>query len=145
MKLLFLMGAFLGDAEAKKKKKGEGVDVAVMVLDHQSNKPVPTAVIKHPLEEISHKVNEVTGIWQDSEILLPDGQTLHFSPGSAVEFQVSAPGYVTKHIRYDIRRWKNKVDVRLKKIDISSSDEDLIPLDIGGDEHRDPTIGGGGN
>ena len=145
MKLLFLMCTFLGNAEAKKKKKkGEGVNVAIVVLDDKSQKPVPTATIQHPLEEMSHRVNEVTGIWQDNQILLPDGETLHFSPGSTVEFQVSAPGYVTKHIRYDIRRWKNKVDVQLHKMDLSPGD-DLIPLELDDKKMRDPTMEGGGN
>ena len=144
MNIIFLMSTFLGEAEAKKKKKGEGVNIVITVLDEQSKKPVSTAKVKHPLEEIAHSVNDVTGVWQDTRILLPDGDMLHFSPGSSVDFQVSAPGYVTKYINYDIQPWKNKVDIYLKKMDLNTGD-DLLPLPLGGDENRDPSMGGGGN
>ena len=145
MKLFLLMFALTGTADAKKRKKGEGVKVSITVLDHESSEPVATAKIQHPLEEMPHRVNEVTGVWQDSEILLPDGTKLHFTPGSSLELEVSAPGYVTQHIRYDVRRWKNNVPVRLQKMDISTMGIDIptVPMEV--DEQRDPSVGSGGN
>ena len=41
--MIFLMMAFMSNAEAKKRKKGEGVKVSITVVDHDTNKPVATA------------------------------------------------------------------------------------------------------
>ena len=144
MKMIFLMMAFMSDAEAKKRKKGEGVKVSITVVDHDTNKPVATAKIQHPKEEMPHRVNEVNGMWQDTEILLPDGM-LPFTPGSSLEFEVSAPGYITQHIQYDVRRWKNNLSIKLQKMDISTTGIQIpiVPMDV--DEERDPVMGGGGN
>lgn len=144
MKMILIMMAFMSNAEAKKRKKGEGVKVSITVLDHDSSKPVATAKVQHPKEEMPHRVNEVNGMWQDTEILLPDGM-LQFTPGSSLEFEVSAPGYITQHIEYDVRRWKNNVSIKLQKMDISTTGIEIpiVPMDV--DEERDPTMGGGGN
>ena len=80
-----------------------------------------------------------------SEILLDDGTQLHFTPGSALEFEVSAPGYVTQHIRYDVKRWRNNVQIKLQKMDISTDGIEIPLVPMGGDTARDPSAGGGGN
>ena len=144
MKSLLLMTVLLGTADAKKRKKGEGVVVNVKVLDKEDSKPVATAQVRHPKEDLHHRVNEVTGVWYASEVLLPDGTQLHFTPGSALELEISAPGYVTQHVRYDVKRWKNKIEIELQKMDITTDIEiPLTPFDR--EEQRDPTSGGGGN
>ena len=145
MKFLWLMLAFTSDAEAKKRKKDEGVKVSIIVLDFDSSKPVATAKVKHPAEEMPHRVNQANGTWTESEILLDDGTQLHFTPGSALVFEVSAPGYVTKHISYDVKRWRNNVQIKLKKMDISTDGIEIPLVPMGGDTARDPGAGGGGN
>ena len=137
MKLMLLLLAFTSNAEAKKRKKGEGVKVSITVVDHDSSEPIATAKIQHPKEEVPHRVNEVNGMWSDTEILLPEGM-LQFTPGSTLDFEVSAPGYVTQHITYDVRRWKNNLSIKLQKMDISTTGIEIpiVPMDI--DEQRDP-------
>jgi len=116
MKLLFLMCALSGDAQAKKNKTPEGVNVVITVLDDQSKAPVSTAIITHPKDVIDHKVNEVTGIWKDSQIFLPNGEALYFSPGLILDLTITAPGYITQDIRFEVKQWRNKHTIYLNKI-----------------------------
>lgn len=59
-----LLGALLAAAPARAAKKDDmGIPVKVIVLDHEK-KPLPTAVIRHPLEQDRHRVNSVDGSWR---------------------------------------------------------------------------------
>ena len=115
MKLLFLMHAFSGDAQAKKDKKEEGVTVTITVLDEESKTPLSTARILHPLEHIDHQVNSVTGSWKESVLFLTDGTTLYFSPGSSLDLTISAPGYISQEIQLEVKHWRNKHTIYLSK------------------------------
>ena len=139
MKLFLLMLAFGADADAakKKKKKTEGVMVTILVLDEDTNEPIPNAKIKHEEEELSHQVNEQTGEWRDSQVFLKDGNTLHFTPGSNLKLTVAAANYQSEEVSYDIHRWRNKVEVRLKKLD-DEFDISIPNPSLGGDQGIDP-------
>ena len=123
---LVLLMAFGGDAEAKKRKEGEGVPISVKVVDQADKDPVATAMIRHPKDVETYRVNEVTGIWQDSQIYMPDGSILHFTPGSTLRLEISAPGYVTQLVQYDIRRWRNKLEITLEKMELDDKDIETI-------------------
>ena len=113
---LMLLTLFVSEADAKKRKKGEGIVVEVKVLDKEDSAIVATAMIRYPKDETTYRVNEVNGIWKASEIYLSDGDTMHFTPGSSVQLEISAPGYVTQLVQYDVRRWRNKVEISLEKM-----------------------------
>ncbi len=123
-------------AEAKKNKDGEGVNVKITVLDDGGD-AIPTAVIRHPDEADRHRVNSMTGSWEDSKLYMPDGSEMIFTPGMNVRFEVSAPGYLTKIISYDIRKRKNNVEVNLAELEMDEQDIDEPLIQFGRDKPRD--------
>jgi hypothetical protein len=106
----------------------EGLPVTVHVIDATTGEPVPTAVVRHPMEQDRHRVNTETGMWTGSVLYMPDGSELFFTKGMSVDFEVSAPGYVNARVTYLVRKRRNQFDVPLQKMDIDMSDED--PDDI---------------
>ena len=60
-----------------------------------------------------------------------------FTPGSSLQLTVSAANYQSEDVLYDIHRWRNKVEVHLKKLD-DDIDFDIPNPDLGGDEMIDP-------
>ncbi len=117
-----------------------GVNVKVKVLD-DSNKPVATAVIRHPEEDQRHPVNSVDGTWEASVLYLPDGSELVFEPGKPVRLEISAPGYVTQHVEYQVKKRKNSFAVNLKAIELDDSSIEEPVIQFGRDRPRE---GGGG-
>ena len=125
-----------------KKNDGEGVPVYVKVLNLEGE-PVSTAVIRHPDEADRHRVNALTGEWFASVLYLPDGSEMVFTPGMTIQFEVSAPGYMTQIIQYDIRKRKNRLEVSLPLLPIEEEEEIEEPLiQFGRDRPRD--VGGAG-
>ncbi len=129
------------DAFAKK-ADGEGVPVYVKVLDGEGE-PVSTAVVRHPDEADRHRVNALTGEWFASVLYLPDGSEMIFTPGMSITLEVSAPGYMTQIVAYDIRKRKNKIEITLPPLPIEVEEEIEEPLiQFGRDRPRD--VGGAG-
>lgn len=140
--LAFVLGVLvsLGSAEALAKKKdrspGEGVPVTVVVLD-EAGEPVPTAVIRHPDEADRRRVNAVTGEWTGSVLYLPDGSEMIFTPGMSLTLEISAPGFMTQVIQYDIRKRGNKVEITLPEISLDDDDVEEPLIQFGRDKPRD--------
>lgn len=126
-------------APALAKKKDEGVEVRITVLDVEGS-PVPTAVVRHPDEADRHRVNSFTGVWEDSILYLPDGSELRFVPGMTLKFEISAPGYMTKIIQYDVRKRNNKVEVQLPKLELEEEEIEEPLIQFGRDRPRE-TVG----
>jgi hypothetical protein len=137
---LLLAGALSSPAEARKKSE-EGVPVTVKVMD-LLGEAVPTAVIRHPEEADRHRVNSITGEWTAPILYLPDGGELIFTPGMTIRLEISAPGYMTQIIQYDIRKRRNKIEVGLAELeeDDDGIEEPVIQFDR--DQLRD--VGGTG-
>jgi hypothetical protein len=144
MNTLLLLAA-LGMANAKKAKEGEGVLIEITVMNQEDLKPIPTAMIRHPDDVEASRVNELNGTWQASEIYLPDGGTLLFSPGSSLQLEISAPGFMTQIVQYDIRKRRNKIEIFLEKMEIDDSDIEMPTIPFGRDQEREPTMGGAAN
>jgi hypothetical protein len=125
-------------ASAKKGSEGdpEGVPVKVKVLDADGN-PIPTAVVRHPDEADRHRVNSPTGEWFNSVLYLPDGSEMIFTPGMQLRLEISAPGYMTKIIQYDIRKRKNNIEVALDKLEIEEQSIEEPTIQFGRDKPRD--------
>lgn len=131
-----LMLLISGPAYAKKDKWADGVPVNVTVLDAEEV-PVSTAVVRHPDEADRHRVNSATGEWEASVLYLPDGSELVFKPGMVIQFEVSAPGYLTQVVQYEVRKRKNNLVVSLEQIDLESSDIPEPIIQFGRDRPRD--------
>ncbi len=137
-----LSGALLASGPAlAKKKDGEGVNVKVTVLD-DVGAPIPTAVIRHPQEADRHRVNSLTGAWEGSVLYLPDGSEMIFTPGMNIEFEISAPGYMTRIVQYDIRKRKNNIEVSLPTLVMDEAGIEEPIITFGRDKPRD--AGGAG-
>jgi hypothetical protein len=130
-------------AEAKKGPESIGTRVYIQVLDDADDEPVRTAVIRHPDEADRHRVNSVDGTWDEEVLYLPDGSELVFNPGLILVLEVSAPGYETQVIQYQVRRRKNNLKVRLKKQEYDHSEIDEPMMSFGRDTPREDGGGGG--
>ncbi len=132
-----VMAAMLipGSALAKK-NKGEGVAVKVIVTA-ETGDPVSTAVIRHPDEADRHRVNAVDGSWEASVLYMPDGTELVFEPGITLRLEISAPGYMTQVIQYDVRKRNNKIPVSLSLLELESEEIEEPVIQFGRDRPRD--------
>ena len=106
-----------------------------------ANKPLATAVIRHPEEDQRHPVNAVDGTWEASVLYLPDGSELVFEPGGRVRLEISAPGFVTQHVEYQVKKRKNSFAVNLKAIELDDEEIEEPVIQFGRDRPRE---GGGG-
>ena len=119
-----------------KKDKDAGVNVRITVLD-VAGAPIPTAVVRHPDEADRRRVNSVTGVWEDSILYLPDGSELRFVPGMTLQFEISAPGYITQVVSYDVRKRNNKVEIALVEMEIEEEEIDEPLIQFGRDKPRE--------
>lgn len=134
--LLALSAGLVSTSAEAKKPGGDGVPVVVTVLDEQEA-PIPTAIVRAPEEEDRHRVNTMTGSWEGSVLYLPDGSEMVFTPGMSIVLEVSAPGYVTQVVQYDIRKRKNKIQVTLQKLVLDESDIEEPLIQFGRDRPRE--------
>jgi hypothetical protein len=143
--VLLVFSMVTGTASAKKRKADEGVMIELKVTDKKSKEVVPTATIRYPNDDSFSEVNELTGIWKASEIYLSDGSVHIFKPGTSLKLEVSAAGYVTQIVQYDIRRWRNRTIIQLEKMEIDDGDLTIPGIPFGRDQERDSSTGGAAN
>ena len=134
--LTLLVGLAPGSVAEAKKDKDAGVNVRITVLD-EAGAPIPTAVVRHPDEADRRRVNSVTGVWEDSILYLPDGSELRFVPGMTLQFEISAPGYITQVVQYDVRKRNNKLEIALKQMEIEEEEIDEPLIQFGRDKPRE--------
>ena len=116
-----------------------GIPVTIRVLD-AANAAVPTAVVRHPDEKDPHRVNSETGEWSTSYLYLPNGEELIFEKGMELSFEISAPGYLSVEITYEVKKRRNVATVNLQKMDLSldsDDDDDDVIIQFGRDKPRD--------
>lgn len=131
--------AFLAPGAAlAKKTKGEGVPVKVIVTS-ETGEPVSTAVVRHPDEADRHRVNAVDGSWEAAVLYMPDGTEMVFEPGLTLRLEISAPGYMTQVIQYDVRKRNNKIPVSLSQLELESEEIEEPVIQFGRDRPRDET------
>ena len=141
---LFLMGLLVPGPALAKKKKSEGVPVKVVVQDSEG-KPIPTAIIRHPEEADRHRVNAVDGSWEADVLYMPDGSELFFKSGMTLQLEISAPGYITQVIQYDVRKRNNKIPVALDSLELESEEIEEPMMQFGRDKPRDDASGAPAN
>lgn len=102
--------------------QAQGIPVEIQVLDPEGN-PIPTAVVRHPEEMERHPVNTMTGAYRTDILYLPDGSEQPFFKGMTLNFEVSAPGYVTANIAHVVRKRRNNIQVTLEKMQLDLLDD----------------------
>ena len=133
----FLLQSLLSTVSpALAKPAEEGVSVRVVVRD-DSKTPIATAVVRHPQEADRHRVNAVDGSWEASVLYLPDGSELRFTAGMTLNLEISAPGFTTQVLTYQVRKRRNLIDVTLPKIDTDDSQIEEPTISFGRDEPRE--------
>jgi hypothetical protein len=136
MASLMVAALLIPGSALAKKKKGDGVAVKVIVTA-ESGDPVSTAVIRHPDEADRHRVNAVDGSWEASVLYMPDGTEMVFEPGVTLRLEISAPGYMTQVIQYDVRKRNNKIPVSLSLLELESEEIEEPVIQFGRDRPRD--------
>ena len=129
---------------ATTKSSGDGVPVKVYVKDIEGQ-PISTAVVRHPSEADRHRVNAETGHWEQAILYLPDGSELIFEPGLNLQLEVSAPGYMTRVVAYDVKKRRNQFPVVLEKMELKDTDFEEPIIQFGRDKPRTNTGGGAAN
>ena len=133
--LLPILVLLFGGCATTPEGNGVGTRIQVRVVD-QAGKAIPTAVIRHPEEEERHRVNAVTGAWEEEVLYMPDGSELVFTPGLLLYLEVSAPNYESQVVQYQVRRRRNSLSVTLKKLEMQEVTIDEPMMSFG----RDPPI-----
>ncbi len=135
---LVLAAMLIPGSALAKKSKDAGVAVKVIVTT-ETGEPVSTAVIRHPDEADRHRVNAVDGSWEAAVLYMPDGTELVFEPGLTLRLEISAPGYMTQVIQYDVRKRNNKIPVSLSLLELESEEIEEPVIQFGRDRPRDET------
>lgn len=126
-----------GSSAAHAKKSGSGgVPIQVTVVDPQGL-PISTAVVRHPEEADRHRVNSLTGVWEADVLYMPDGSELVFTPGTTLTLEVSAPGFMTQIIQYDVRKRRNRIEVTLPVLELDESGIEEPLIQFGRDKPRE--------
>jgi hypothetical protein len=115
--------AFLALTGPSAMAQEEGIPVAVEVKDATTDKIIPTAVVRHPMEAERHRVNTETGRWTEKVLYMSDGSELLFTKGMVLNFEVSAPGYSNASVAYVVRKRNNIIPVYLNKMELSLDDD----------------------
>ena len=139
-----VLGSIFFSGCATTKSTGDGVPVKVYVKDI-AGAPISTAVVRHPSEADRHRVNAETGHWEQAILYLPDGSELVFEPGLNLQLEVSAPGYMTRVVAYDVKKRRNQFPVVLEKMNLKDADFEEPIIQFGRDKPRTNTGGGAAN
>ena len=99
-----------------------GIPVEIRVLN-PDGEPIPTAVVRHPQEQERHPVNTITGAYTTDVLFLPDGTETLFTKGTELEFEISAPGYITANVVHVVRKRRNVIAVTLQKMELDLLDD----------------------
>ena len=140
-----VLAMLTGQAEAKKRKDGEGVLIEIIVLDGTNAEPISTAVVKHEREADSSRVNQLSGKWQAREVFDAEGEEHLFLPNQTEQFSISAPGYMTQIIQYDVRRRRNNIEIKLQKMEMDTETIEPPLIPFGRDQEREGGGPGGAN
>lgn len=130
-----LLVALMQSAHAK---EDVGIEVKVCVVDAASA-PIPTAIVRHPQEADRHRVNASDGCYPASSIYTPDGTEIRFTAGMDLTLEISAPGYQTEVITYQVRKRKNNVLLTLQAIEMSEENIEEPIITFKQDKPRETT------
>lgn len=144
MRTVWLLTALFGVVGCGPKVGTDGVPLKVYVLNGKGD-PIPTAVVRHPDEADRHRVNAATGHWEGSVLYMEDGSELIFEPNTTIQLEISAPGYLTKVISYDIKKRRNQFPVTLDKLSLKEDEFEEPIIQFGHDKKKSELGGGAAN
>ena len=102
--------------------------ITVRVMD-QNGEPIPNAWVRLPQTEGRRMVDE-TGKWQAKSLYELDGRERFFLKGMTLDFTISAPGYTSRSVAYEVQRKRNLISVELRPMKHNilegQNDEDLM-------------------
>jgi hypothetical protein len=78
-------------------------------------------------------------------LYLPDGSELIFTPGISLQLEVSAPGFMTKVISYDVKKRRNQFPVALDGMSLKDTDFEEPIIQFGRDKPKSDAGGGAAN
>ena len=76
---------------------------------------------------------------------MEDGSELIFQPNMTIQLEVSAPGYLTKVISYDIKKRRNQFSVALDELNLKADEFDEPIIQFGHDKKKSELGGGAAN
>jgi hypothetical protein len=76
---------------------------------------------------------------------MEDGSELVFMPNTTIQLEISAPGFLTKVIQYDIKKRRNQFDVRLDVLSLKDDEFDEPIIQFGQDKKKSEIGGGAAN
>jgi len=124
--LAFLVLTGVGAASTAS-AQDRGIPVEIRVID-EAGSPVQTAVVRNPQEAERHPVNTMTGAYPMDTLYLPDGSEMVFTKGMDLEFEVSAPGFITSNLHHIVRKRRNVIEVTLARMVLDFGDDDPEPV-----------------
>ena len=102
--------------------------VTVRVLD-KNDKPIPNAWVRLPQTEGRRMVDEF-GKWQAKSLYELDGNERFFMKKDVLDFTISAPGYTSRSVAYEVQNRRNLITVQLEPMNYAildgEEDQDLM-------------------
>ena len=111
-------------SEPAEAKKSKDLPVTIAVID-ESGQPIASATIRAQQEAMNHNVNHETGRWTADSFYLADGSRVAFAPKQDLEFEITAPGYVSSQVQFRLRKRKNLITVTLRPLDLEADPEEI--------------------
>ena len=65
-----------------------------------------------------------TGKWQASSLYDLDGNEIFFTKGKILDFTISAPGYTSRSVSYEVRGRRNLISVQLEPMEHAVIDDE---------------------
>jgi hypothetical protein len=108
----------------------ERPQIVAVTVTNTDGKPIPNAWVRIPNTEGRRTVDPATGLWEASMLYGYDGEPLVFTRGMVLQISVSAPGYLTHIIEFEVRARRNELPVTLEKM----PEQDILPDGLETDE-----------
>jgi hypothetical protein len=102
--------------------------ITVRVLN-ETGEAIPNAWVRLPQTEGRRMVDEI-GRWQAKSLYELDGRERFFMTGMMLDFTISAPGYTSRSVTYEVRKRRNLITVSLAPMQHAilddENDQDLM-------------------
>lgn len=118
--MILLATATTAAAGKKSDEKPDGIPLVVTVLDATTSQPVPFAMVRESSEKELHPVNRATGQFATTALYPSYHEELPLQRGMELVLEVTAAGYEPSRVNYTMRARKNKILVKLAKMDVQA-------------------------
>ena len=122
--------ALAGGLVAPLSARAERPQIVAVTVTDIDGKPIPNAWVRIPNTEGRRTVDPATGLWEASMLYGFDGEPLVFTRGMVLQISVSAPGYLTQIIEFEVRARRNELPITLEKM----PEQEILPDGLETDE-----------